>query len=58
MHESIWDRTIISDVWNLEPASTVYIVGFEVDPEAARSGRKCDRPLVCLTRLIGGDGGC
>lgn len=51
-------RTIISDVWDLETASAVDVVGFEVDPEAARSGRERDRPLVCLTCLIGGDGGC
>lgn len=49
---------IISDVWNLETTSAVHIIGFEVDPEAPRSGCKCNRSLVCLTRLIGGNRGC
>ena len=50
-------RTIIRDVRDLEAASAVCVVGFEVDPEAPRASCEGDGPLVRLTRLVCGYGG-
>lgn len=49
-------HTVIGNVGDLEAPGAVGLVGLEVNPEASGASREGDRPLVRLTRLVGGDG--
>lgn len=49
-------HTIISNVGDLKAPGAVGLIGLEVNPKPSGAGREGDRPLVCLTRLVGGDG--
>lgn len=48
--------TVVGDVWDLEAAGAVGLIGFEVDPELAGARGEGDGPLVGLAGLVGGDG--
>lgn len=49
-------HTIISNVGDLKAPGAVGLIGLEVNPKPSGAGREGDRPLVCLTCLVGGDG--
>lgn len=49
---------IVSDVRDLEASGAVGLVGLEVNPQTPGASCEGNRPLICLTRLIGGDGCC
>lgn len=49
--------TIIGNIWNLEAFATVTLIGLKLNPELARTRGEGDGSFICLTRLIGGDGG-